>query len=215
MALPAIGDGAGTVIAAVVAANVAVLGWLGQAVVAGLVWDYRRRTRELELVIALRAEIEACLPLLDLYADSRTVGAIEKELLDRPNYRIFIPLDREYFVFERVKDDLSLLPEATISPIVKFYDAIGSFDTLIASFQEGRFEAFPVDRKTSYVRHMRTVSMDIAGDARVALAAIDHEKPRIGKRLKWIAVVAVTSIVWIGATMTAAVIGGLRYLGLI
>jgi hypothetical protein len=215
MAVATIGDGTGTVLAAIVAANVAVLGWLGKTIVAGLVWDIGRRTRELELIVALRSEIEACIPMLELYASRSTADDINREIAARPNYRIFIPVDREYFVFDTVRSDLSRLPETTINPIVKFYDAIGSLDTLLAAFQESRFESFPAYRKIAYVNYMSSVAGSIASDARTAMSAIDEAKPLIRRWFRILAGLIAAIVAVVVSTILAAVWGGLIYLGIL
>ena len=86
-----------------------------------------------------------------------------------PDYRFFAPLDRDYFIFDLVKPDISLLPEASIREVVRFYDEMGAFDALLASFQDSRFESFPAERRMTYIGSMTRAAADVvAADVRKA-----------------------------------------------
>ena len=99
------------VLAAMFAALVGAASWLGKSAVDGLVWFYRRMTREIEMTVALRAEIETGVKSLEVFAKEETAASIKAQMAASPDYRFFVPLDHDYFIFDLVKPDISLLPE--------------------------------------------------------------------------------------------------------
>lgn len=193
------------ILAAVFAALVAAVSWLGKSAVAGLVWFYGRQTREIEMTVALRAEIETCTKSLGAFAKEETAASIKTQMTTSPDYRIFAPLDRDYFIFERVKPDISLLPEMSIREVVKFYDGMGAFDTLLASFQESRFESFPVARRMAYVDSMVKAAADVLadGDAASNELAIGRQRLLVKRKVSVAALVAGIALL-IGGAFAAA-----------
>lgn len=210
-------NGTATVTVAFVGAVVAALSWLGKSAISAVVWYHGRRTREMEMIVALVAEIETAVGSLEIYAARKTADDINAEIAARPDYKIFIPLDREYFVFDRVKVDLTLLPERTILEVVRFYDGIGAFDTLVASFQEPRFESFPTDRRMAYVGYMVDAAASIVADGRKAKGILGAELERVRhrRRLAGIALIVLLSValagivaaVWAATSVFGALMG--------
>ncbi len=213
MDLPPINDGLATVTVAFIGAMVAALSWLGKSAVSGLVWYHGRRVREVELVAALVAKISTAVEALADYTGEDSARHIVEGLAGDPAYRIFIPLDRDYFVFDRVKADISLLPEAVILPVVRFYDEIGAFDVLVAEFQGARFEAFPVSRRQAYVTYMPATARSAAAAGRAALADLDTERRRLDERLALTRALIVGLVLFIALAVVAAlVLAALIYL---
>lgn len=202
-------DGTATVMVAFLGAVVAVLSWLGKSALSAIVWYLGRRTREMEMIVALAAEIETAVGSLEVYSTRKTADDINAQIAARPDYRIFIPLDREYFIFDRVKADITLLPERTILEVVRFYDGIGAFDTLVASFQEARFESFPADRRMAYVGYMVEAADAIMRDGRKAKDALGAELSRVRMRRRMagaaLAVMLLIALAGIVAAVSAAI----------
>ncbi|MFI0843819.1 hypothetical protein [Mesorhizobium sp. IMUNJ 23232] len=166
-------------LAAVFAALVGALSWLAKSAVAGMVWFYNRLTREIEMTVALRAEIETCVKSLETFAKEETASSIKAQMAASQDYRIFVPLDRDYFIFDLIKPDISLLPEASIREVVKFYDGMGAFDTLLASFQDVRFESFPVERRMGYIDSMIGAAANVLSDGAAATEVLANARRRL------------------------------------
>jgi hypothetical protein len=207
MDVPPMSDALATVTVAFIGTVVAAVSWLGKSAISGLVWYYGRRARELELVVALSAEINTAIDALAEYAEKDSAAIIIEGLSRDPDYRIFIPLDRDYFIFERVKADISSLPEAAILPVVRFYDEIGGFDVLVSEFQAPRFEAFPADRRKIYVAYIPETADSVVTAGRDALATLDLERAALRARQR-------TAAIAIGGLMFLIVVGILAALGL-
>jgi hypothetical protein len=209
--MPPISDGLATVTVAFMAALAAAMSWLGNSAVAALLWYYNRRTKEIELVVALGAEINTSVEALTDYAKPESARKIVEGLQADPGYKIFVPLDREYFIFERVKADISLLPEEVILPVVRFYDEIGGFDILVAEFQAERFEGFPVERRQRYVQLMQPAAESVVLAGEAAIGLLGAERDNIHKRRIWAsaaiaALVLVIALTIVGALVLAAAI---------
>jgi len=185
--VPAVSDATATIAVAFLGTVVAAVSWLGKSAISALVWYYGRRARELELIGALSAEISTAIDALADYAGADSAAAIVRGL-DDPDYKIFIPLDRDYFIFERVKADISSLPEGAILPVVRFYDEIGGFDVLVGEFQAPRFEAFPPDRRKIYVGYMPATAASVVSAGEFALSALTAERSRLKLRQRKAAV---------------------------
>lgn len=167
------------VLAAMFAALVGAASWLGKSAVDGLVWFYRRMTREIEMTVALRAEIETGVKSLEVFAKEETTASIKAQMAASPDYRFFAPLDRDYFIFDLVKPDISLLPEASIREVVRFYDGMGAFDALLASFQDSRFESFPAERRMTYIGSMTRAAADVVADGIAAAKVLAEGRQRL------------------------------------
>ena len=167
------------------AALAAALSWLGNSAVAALLWYYNRRTKEIELVVALGAEINTAVENLSDYARPESASKIVEGLQEDPDYKIFVPLDRDYFIFDRVKADISLLPEAVILPVVRFYDEVGGFDVLVTEFQAARFETLPAERRKVYVELMPPAAASVVAAGNSAIAMLGTERDNIRKRRIW------------------------------
>ncbi len=129
-------NGTATVTVAFVGAVVAALSWLGKSAISAVVWYHGRRTREMEMIVALVAEIETAVGSLELYSTRKTADDIAGRTTDLHRTGIHLrPVSRHRSAGR------------TILEVVRFYDGIGAFDTLVASFQEPRFESFPADRR--------------------------------------------------------------------
>lgn len=163
------------------AALVGALSWLGKSVVAALLWSYGRRTREIEMLIALGAEIETAVASLADYATPQVAERFREEIARDPAYRIFAPLDRSYFIFDTIQPNISQLPEAPIRHVVRFYDGIGGFDTLLAAFQEERFERLGADRRIAYFEHMVAAATSIRNDGHEAMNALAASRREVVK----------------------------------
>jgi hypothetical protein len=185
MDMPPISDGLATVTVAFMAALAAALSWLGNSAVAALLWYYNRRTKEIELVVALGAEINTAVETLSDYARPESASKIVEGLQEDPDYKIFVPLDRDYFIFDRVKADISLLPEAVILPVVRFYDEVGGFDVLVTEFQAARFETLPAERRKVYVELMPPAAASVVAAGNSAIAMLGTERDNIRKRRIW------------------------------
>lgn len=146
--------------------------WLAKTIVSAVLWYHAKLTREIEMVVALRAEIETADGSLGPYATDEASQHFRAGLAKSPDFKIFAPLDRDYFIFDTIKPNISQLPEGPIREVVKFYDGIGGFDGLLASFQEPRFESFPPDRRATYVDHMVAAAKGIRSDAKAAMSAL-------------------------------------------
>ena len=175
----AITDAQSVVLATTLATIVGALSWLGKTIVSAVLWFYGRLSREAEMLVAIKAEIETGISSLAVYADPDVRARLRAELEGRPNYKIFAPLYRDYFIFDNVKPDITKLPEATIKTIVKFYDGIGGFDALLASMQEQRFESFPAKQRLTSIDFMSAAAAAIVTDGDQAVQEIDAERKRL------------------------------------
>jgi hypothetical protein len=206
MDIPPISDGLATVTVAFMAAMAAALSWLGKSAVSALIWYYNRRTKEIELVVALGAEISTAVETLAGYTDTESAAKIVEGLQTDPGYKIFIPLDRDYFIFDRVKADISLLPEAVILPVVRFYDEIGGFDVLVAEFQAARFESFPPERRKVYVEYMPAAATSVVAAGRAAISALRGERRDVQRRRTRAAVATAVLVAFIALAIGGALI---------
>jgi hypothetical protein len=128
------------IVAATIAALINVLGW----VVAGrreLNGDRRRRReREIDVQTALKAEIEHYLDALRLFDPDQTWDRVVSEMEADSDHIPAIPSERNDTVFTALVDEIHILPEPVIQPVVRYYNQIFAIDAIIADMRDAQFQ---------------------------------------------------------------------------
>jgi hypothetical protein len=166
------------VVSAFLAILVGAAGWVGKLAVEGFLWSYRRRSREIEIMAALLAEIGSNVDAYKVFARPETARRLAEQVRSIPNYKIYIPLYKDLFVFDQVRSEITVLPEGVIDAIVGFYSEGGALDALSLSVQESRFEAFPADRRAHYVEYLRQQAAIVVGKAESAMTELRRQSLR-------------------------------------
>jgi hypothetical protein len=169
------------VVSALLAVVVGAIGWAAKLAVEGFLWSYRRRSREIEIAKALLAEVGSNTAAYQVFADRETARKLSAEILAEPDYKIYIPLYKDLFVFDQIKSEITILPESVIGGIVGFYSESGALDALCVSMQEERFESLPATRRARYVEHLRAQAEIVVSKASEAMQELQLQTAAMSK----------------------------------
>ena len=107
-----------TIVAAVIAGLVNVLGWIVTSRET-LANERRRRNEKVrDFQIALRAEIRSELANLKAYDLDRYNAEIKRRYDVDPTYSVVIPHPARHVIFEAISGEIQILPENVIDPVV-------------------------------------------------------------------------------------------------
>lgn len=138
---------------AIIAGGFLALGWVFNG------WQNRRMASALraeklrDMHRAIYAEIGTHLANL---AETGDLEAYAKGLAERiasePDFVPFIPREANDHVFDRLLDQISLLPRHTIDPIVQYYSQIRAISALAEDMRGERYANMPPERRTEIYR---------------------------------------------------------------
>ena len=111
----------------------------------------RRRERITDVQTSLRAEIRSQwrrLAPLDLESRARMiVDKIEAAADQELDFTPFIPQEDDNVVFESVVDEIHILPNDVIDPVVLYYSQLNTITRFVEDLRSERFARLEADRK--------------------------------------------------------------------
>lgn len=178
--LAEIPQGTAIVLASGVAAVVGSASWLGKSAVSGFLWYFNRRSREIERMVALHAEITANLVFQKNLADPRTVENMRKAIEADAHHRFFIPLYKEDVVFDRLKIDITDLPEEPIDEVIDYYNRSNGLDVVMERMESERYETLSAARRIRIIESLSDLAVDTVASGNAALAVLELQMHRSG-----------------------------------
>lgn len=180
LCLPELSPGTGVVVAGAIAAAVGSLSWLGKSAVSGFLWYYGKRSKEIERMIALHAEISANLSFQRRIGAPAALDSMREALRANPRHKFFIPLYREDIVFDRLKTDITDLPADPIDEIIDYYNLSNGLDIVLERMETKRFEIFAAERRIKIVEAVSQMAIDTVTSGEAALRALSRQIHRSG-----------------------------------
>lgn len=173
----AIAQTGGFVLTGVLSALVAALAWLTKQGVSGAAWHYRRRQREREIVLALRAEIMSNLEFEQVYADPDTIGrmvaTMERHKVWSSSFIPYVTIDPRDLVMDKVSNELTVLPAILLPAIVRYYNISGSLAVQLGDLRSESFRVIGIDRQIHAFKLIGKVADDSCQAGNAALRLID------------------------------------------
>lgn len=173
--LPAIESGVAPILVGSIAALVGAASWLGRSAVAGFLWYFGKRSREIERMIALQAEIKTNLPFQASIANDEFVRNVHHRLDKDQSYRFFVPVYREDIVFDTIKKDITDLPAGPIDDVVDYYNQSNGLDVILTRLEEPRFESFDVERRKSIVTALSNAAEGVIKSGNKAISTLEAQ----------------------------------------
>jgi hypothetical protein len=132
--------------------------WLGNQVVTRRASRRLREERRRDVQTALLAEIEAILMQRSAIGDyDELAKTLERRFQQAressDNYTPYVTPETGALVFEALKDDISILEEKDIRPVVRFYRQIQVIEDFAGELKTDRFYALDLDRKERMTLH--------------------------------------------------------------
>ncbi|WP_102958798.1 hypothetical protein [Mangrovicella endophytica] len=141
------------VIAALISSLVSVGGWYaGYRVSLGLE-RHRRLEKIRDFQIALRAEIRSELHDLQAHDTPEILASIEAKYRQVDSFSVRVPSPARHAVFEAIVNELHLLPEEVIDPVVIYYRQRDTIERFVADLRAPDFPALAC----------RTAARDVQG----------------------------------------------------
>lgn len=133
--------------AALIAALVAVAGWLINAHIIRGHEHRRRKEKERDYQIALRAEIWPEWRLNKDFDAAAHLAEIRTRYRMDDAYSVTVPIPPSMVVFEAIKTDIHLLPEDVIEPVVMFARQKAAVVAFAEDLRGDRFRSLPRERQ--------------------------------------------------------------------
>lgn len=162
--------------AALVGAGVVAVGWL----VSGLRERTRerrhRRTRQVDLQVALRAEIQHYVDILGNPAfDLNEAWGTMVEVMERDaGYVPLIPTERNDTVFQALIAEIHVLPETAIQPVVRYYNQVFAIEAMIADLRGQGFRDSTQPQRIKMYTDYISLKLEALEMGRLALEALDE-----------------------------------------
>lgn len=166
------------VMRALIAGSALAAGWIVTFAIQELRNEQQRLSRQVEMLIALRAE--ALDYLQDVGRDDiaseaeETAAKIERGDGQTP-FQPFIPTAKRLAVFAALSGDLPLLRQDCLAPIVAFFTQVEDVHAMSQDMQREDYRSLPADRRARMYRHfaqMRKEAEELGFDA---VAAINRQ----------------------------------------
>jgi hypothetical protein len=167
----------GFILTGVLSALVAALAWLTKQGVSGAVWIYRRRQREREIVLALRAEIMSNLSFEEVYADPDVIGKIvatmKRHKAWSDSFMPYVAVDPRDLVMDKVSNELTVLPATLLPSIVKYYNLSGALAVQLSDLRSDAFKSIGIDRQIGVFEDIKPAAIESCDAGQAALRLID------------------------------------------
>jgi len=134
----------------------------------------RRRDRQVDMVFALHAEIAA-----GLGAAAEQTAPAERDNLLSDEWP-FGPSDRTDFVFENLKADVSILPQAVIHSTVRYYRLAEQSNRLVEFLDDERYGTLRPDERRRYALNILDKLREQTAAGQGALDALEAFMARNG-----------------------------------
>lgn len=177
MADPAIIDP--RLIAALIGAGVASVGWVFKAWLDKAQDQNRRQERVRDVQTALAAEILPYLEVLELFDLTDHLEKVIDKMRAQAGYFPLVPTERNDTVFRAVLSEIHVLPEPVIKPVVRYYSQLFAIEALIEDLRgQGVRELNDDAREAMYTDYisMKLQALELGKNAVAAIEA------QLGKR---------------------------------
>jgi hypothetical protein len=165
---------------ALLAGGVIAAGWIVTFAVQELRAEQTRRATEIEILVALRAE------LFDYLADARRDDlreegqAVVERILGGPTsepYHPFIPTPKVPRVFDALAGQMHLLPDPPLAAVIAAHSQMGDVLSFGRDLQQDDFRALPSARRAAVYRDFVSMRIEAEALAREATDAINRALP--------------------------------------
>lgn len=163
------------ILAAVISGLINVAGWVITFRQARRLERDRREEKVIDLQSALLAEIRSDLQALrdvDFDRDLAELSARLRAPAEDGSYTPFVPRESDSPIFSAIVQDIAVLPNAVIDPVVLYYRQRETIANFTEDLRAERFSALPQERKlammTDYLR-LKAYAGQLAADAGAAL----------------------------------------------
>ncbi|SFE01092.1 hypothetical protein [Roseivivax sediminis] len=162
--------------AALVGAGVASVGWLMAGLRERGREKRRRRARQEDLQVALRAEIQHYVDILGnpRFDLNEAWRAMVETMESDPDYVPLIPTERNDTIFQASIDSIHLLPEAAIQPIVRYYNQVFAIEAIIADLRDTGFRDSTQPQRIKMYTDYISLKLEALEMGRSALEALDE-----------------------------------------
>lgn len=162
------------IVAAVISSIITVAGWLvNYRTSIGL--EQRKRDEKIrDFQIALRAEIRSELRNLSGYDLASQMEAVRGRYAQGQGYSVVVPRPAKPIVFEAIVNEIHILPEAVIDPVVLFARQRQAIVSLVDDMKDANFRSLSVEQQLAMYRDylsMWEAWREFALQAEAALAA--------------------------------------------
>lgn len=157
----------GPVIAVLIVVAATMYGWFKTRALDREYEQRRRREKELDMVFAIHAEI-----LAGGHTTQEQTTEEEAAYLIENGFP-FGPSDRTDFVFDSLKNDLSILPQEVIHSVVRYYRKAEQSNLLVDYLQNPLYEKQTSQEKAKYARQILEILRDQQKAARTALVDLE------------------------------------------
>lgn len=182
-------EGGGIVIAVVLGG----LGWMAKSLISWAAWMYGVKLREMELLVALHAEIKTNKQSEELLTNEahveRMISEIESHARAGTPLKFFAPSSYGNLVFDEIKSDVSKLPKGCIERITEYYNLSLQFSILHRSLQSEEFAGLSPGRQERVVRQIPDRARGVVEAADKAIDQIDRERGIFGAKTVFLCVV--------------------------
>lgn len=127
------------VLAAVIGAAAVALGWFVTARRERGSERRRRRQQERDMRAALSAEIGAHVEALQMFDLEEQWRLIVGRMEDDPSYVPIVPRERNDVMFRALVQEVSVLPEGAIGPVVRYYGQLFAVDAIVGDLRSIAF----------------------------------------------------------------------------
>lgn len=177
MADPAIIDP--RLIAALIGAGVASVGWVFKAWLDKAQDHNRRQERVRDVQTALTAEILPYLEVLELFDLTDHLGQVIDKMRAQVGYFPLVPTERNDTVFRAVLSEIHVLPEPVIKPVVRYYSQLFAIEALIEDLRGQGVRDLNDDAREAMYTDYISMKLQALELGKNAVAAIDAQ---LGKR---------------------------------
>jgi hypothetical protein len=112
----------------------------------------RRAEKIRDFQIALRAEIQSELANLVRFDLDGVLIEMERRYAEDPNFSVSVPRVAKHIVFEAIVDEIHILPEAVIGPVVLYARQRQVVESLTEDMRDTTFKSLSRDRQLSMYR---------------------------------------------------------------
>lgn len=153
-------------VGAVIALAGAVVLWLCTRIYELVAEHRRERTRRLNAVLAIRAEIRLELEhLRDSIYETAWAGLEARMTLDETFVPFFTYEESYTSIMTTVGQDVLLLPDNLLASVLRFYKLSAAVDDTMKQFSDTGYAALSSDRKVSLLRYLRKDLLPEMNDA--------------------------------------------------
>ena len=167
------------VTAALIGAAFVALGWFASSRRERGAVRRARRQRERDMRTALAAEIAAHVEALRLFDLEEQWRLIVGRMEDDPAYVPAVPTERNDVIFRALLEEVSVLPEGAIGPVVRYYAQVFAVEAIAGDLRSPQFrDAMAQPERIAMYTDYIALKQETLVRGEAALAALRSERRR-------------------------------------